>query len=225
MAEISFKERVRTIAIAEARNYKTNFVDSEYLVCSSAFTRKDFYIIDAKEDNYQHLIGVHSLVSAQEFFDKCYNDLLEETDFDFIKDGQAESDVIGSVRRKIKVLPNMVNLFYSDLKVEEAFKKNTVSCNFAATDTKCTLGFVDVGKSRPKTLIKGDALKINKMKDVSLLLRKSIGKEKFDEILIGDTSVLMSYYEKIKDYVDDTLIPPSSNDPIDDEVANDLDNK
>lgn len=81
---ISFKERVKNIAISEATFYKQNFIDYQYLICSDAFKIKNYYIIDAKPDNYQHLLGIHSLINAQEFFDKCYNGTLQETDFDFI---------------------------------------------------------------------------------------------------------------------------------------------
>ena len=206
MEKVSFKERVKGIAISEAKNYKRNYVDYEYLVCSSAFLNKDYYIINAKEDNYQHLIGVNSLLKPQVFFEKCYNGTLQETDFDFIKRGQPEKSVKGSVRRKITVLPNMMNMFYSNFKVEENFTKNQISCSYATSDNECTLGFINTSKSFPKTLIKGNELNTNKMKDVSLLLRKKVEKEKFDEILIGDLEILMTYYEKIKEHIHKSLI-------------------
>lgn len=214
MAQITFKERVKNTAISEAKNYKKNYVDYEYLVCSSAFREKDYYIIDAKEDNYQHLIGVNALIKPQEFFEKCYNGTLQETDFNFIKSGQNERSVKGSVRRKITVLSNMMNLFYNHIKVEETFIKNQIRCSFATADNKCTLGFIDATKSRPKSLIKGNELDTNKMRDVSLLLRKEIGKEKFDEIIIGNSEILMNYYEKIKAHIDNSLINLNSKNEI-----------
>jgi len=55
MKKVSFKERVKNIVIKESKNYKEIFVDYEYLVCSRAWVMKDFYIIDGKKDNYQHL--------------------------------------------------------------------------------------------------------------------------------------------------------------------------
>jgi hypothetical protein len=36
---------------------------------------------------------------------------LEEADFDFCKQGQKESDVKGSVRRKINALPSIMYMF------------------------------------------------------------------------------------------------------------------
>ncbi|MDF2804644.1 MAG: hypothetical protein K0S61_4549 [Anaerocolumna sp.] len=207
MKEVSFKERVRNIAICESKNYKKYYGEHDYLVCSSAFKIQDYYIIDAKEDNYQHLLGVNSKIAPQAFFEKCYTGTLQESDFDFQKRGQSEKSVKGSVRRKIDILPNMMNLFNGNIKVEETFVKNQISCNFATTDNKCTLGFISTPKSRPMTLLKGNELHIAKMKDVDLILRKDKGKEKFSEIIIGDSEVLMSYFEKIKELIDENLIP------------------
>ena len=212
--QVSFKERVKNIAIAESKNYKRNYVDYEYLVCSEAFQQSHYYIIDAKEDNYQHLIGVNALISAKDFFTKCIDGTLEEKDFNFIKRGQSEHAVIGSVRRKIKVLPNMMELFCNDIKVEENFVKNTVSCTFATSDNICTLGFINASKSRPMSLIKGNELNINNMKNVDLLLRKEIGKEKFDEIIIGNSKILMNYYKNIMEYLDEGLIYSKINNKI-----------
>lgn len=50
MAEqISFKERVRQTVIQCASDYKSYFVDYEYLICSDAFTLKKYYILRASE--------------------------------------------------------------------------------------------------------------------------------------------------------------------------------
>lgn len=118
----SFKERVKNEAISNAKLYKTNFVDFEYLVCSEAFD--DYYhIIKSDKSNYLHLIGIHTDLTAEAFFDKCYNKELEETDFDFMKPNQSEKSVKGSVRKKINVLPYMVNLFTQKLLAEDNFKK------------------------------------------------------------------------------------------------------
>lgn len=156
MAEESFKERVRLEMIKAAQKYKEIYVDYEYLICSEAFVEKNYYIVGAEKDNFRHLTGVHSLISAQSFFDKCIDGSLSEDDFDFIKKGQDEKSVKGTVRRKIKVLPDMMELFRDGLLAEEDFKKNQVFCTFATADGNCTLGFVDSGKARPKSLIKGN---------------------------------------------------------------------
>nr|WP_312579150.1 PBECR4 domain-containing protein [Sedimentibacter sp.] len=209
MEEITFKERVKNVLINEAQKYKRNYVDYEYLICSDAFKISDYYIISANEDNYQHLTGINSLVSPKEFFNKCFDGTLSESDFDFAKKGQDEKSVKGSVRRKIQVLPDMMNLFENEIKVEESFVKNKVKCSFATTNECYTLGFINAKKSYPMTLIKGNEIDKNKAKTIKLLLRKEANKERFDEIIIGNDESLSCYYEKIKDIIDINLIPDS----------------
>lgn len=195
MAEESFKERVRLEIIKAAKQYKETYVDYEYLICSEAFTKKDYYIIAAEEDNFQHLTGVHSQINAQSFFDKCYEGTLSEEDFDFVKRGQDEKAVKGTVRRKIKVLPNIMEFFKVGLQAEESFKKNKVICSFATEDGDCTLGFSESEKARPKSLIKGNELE--NPSPVDLILKRRAGAELFDKIIVGDSATLSKYKEKI----------------------------
>lgn len=202
----NFKERVRAILISEAVAYKESYVNYQYLVCSDAFENKDYYIIDAKEDNYQHLTGVNALISAQEFFNKCYEGTLVTDEFNFVKRGQDEKAVKGSVRRKIQVLPHMMNLFHSELMVEENFQKNKVKCTFATTDRKCTLGFIDVKKARPMTLLNGDETNKEKARRVELVIRKQNHEEKFNEVIMGEQEQLVKYYDQIKMLIDEGLL-------------------
>lgn len=204
MAEESFKERVRLEMIKAAKEYKKMYVDYEYLICSEAFKQKSYYIVDAEKDNFQHLTGVHSQISAQSFFDKCVQGTLSDTDFDFVKKGQDEKSVKGTVRRKIKVLPDMMELFKEGLQAEESFKKNRVICSFATADGNCTLGFSDSQKARPKSLIKGNELK--NPKPVELVLKRKTGTELFDQIVIGDETVLCKYKEQIKGLFAENLL-------------------
>ncbi len=166
MAEESFKERVRLELIKAAKRYKAVYVDYEYLICSEAFVQKNYYIVDAEKDNFQHLTGVHSQISAQSFFDKCVQGTLSDADFDFMKKGQDEKSVKGTVRRK------------------------------ATADGRCTLGFSDSLKARPKSLIKGNELK--NPKPVDLVLKRQSGAELFDEIVIGNETILCKYKAQIE---------------------------
>ena len=70
MCTVSFKERVKNEAIANANLYQSNFIDYEYLVCSEAINN-GYHIIKFDKGNYLHLIGIHTTLSAEEFFDKC----------------------------------------------------------------------------------------------------------------------------------------------------------
>ena len=130
MAENSLKGRVCLEMMKVVKNYKKVYLDYEYLICSDAFMKRKYYIVDAQKDNFQHLTGVHSLISPKMFFDKCYQQTLTEEDFDFVKKGQDEKSVKGTVRRKIKVLPDMMNLFRNGLLAEESFVKNKIYSRF-----------------------------------------------------------------------------------------------
>lgn len=103
----------------------------------------------------------------------------------------------GTVRRKIKVLPDMMNLFKTGLLAEESFEKNKIFCSFATADGRCTLGFSESEKARPKSLIKGNEL--NNPKIVDLVLRKRSGTEFFDEFVIGDENALSKYRSRFED--------------------------
>ena len=195
MTKESFKKHVCMEIIKAAKQYKEIYIDYEYLICSEAFIQKDYYIIAAEKDNFQHLTGVHSKINAQNFFDKSYEGTLSEEDFDFVKKGQDEKNVKGTVRRKIKVLPDIMSFFKVGLQTEESFKKNKVTCSFATADGNCTFGFTETEKARPKSLIKGNALR--NPKPVELIMRRKAGSEFFDEIIVGDSVTLNKYKECI----------------------------
>lgn len=199
MCTVSFKERVRNEAIANSKFYKANFVDYEYLICSEAF-ENGFHIIKSDKGNYLHLIGIHTELSSEQFFDKCVSEELEETDFDFLKPGKSEKSVKGSVREKITVLPEMVNLFSHKLLAEDDFKKNRVECAFTTSDNKCTLGFAVSG--RPKSLLKGNKLDKTKVKDVDLIFRRPRSSDVlFEELVWGKPESICKYEGAIEQFV------------------------
>ena len=152
MEIISFKERVKNIAIDCAVKYRDIFCEYEYIVISEAF--KDSYcVIKCEADNYMHLIGVNTNLSPQEFYNKCIDGTLTENDFDFKKKNQSEKSVKGSVREKIVALPDFCEMFASsDIECQQDFSKGKVSCRFASATHKFTIGFVGTG--RPITLMK-----------------------------------------------------------------------
>lgn len=199
MAEqTSFKERVREAVISNACSYKSYYVDYEYLLCSKAFTKNEYYIVAAYEDNYLHLTGLHTKLDASTFFEKCYKGTLEEDEFDFCKSGQNEKMVKGSVRRKINSLPTVMNMFCVGTSVEEDFEKNRIRCSFAAGNTSATLGFIVAGKAKPMTLLKGNELNSAKAKKLDLVLRRKSGETQFDEMLIGTAEQLREHKEVLE---------------------------
>lgn len=206
MAELTFKQRVAQTAITYATVYESEYLKYEYLVCSEAFSSQDYYIIAACADNYRHLIGVNTAISADDFFAKCLSGTLTEDDFDFVKNGQSEAAVKGSVRRKINALPHFLSMLGSPLVAQEKFIKNRVSCTFATTDKCVTVGYVTVGKSRPKTLLKGDELEEEKCRKVDLILRRPTGEKLFNEIVCGNADMITKYKAKIEPLLAEDLL-------------------
>ena len=202
----SFKERVKETVIQNAYSYKRYFVDYEYLLCSSAFVKNEYYIVSAYEDNYLHLTGLHTSLDAAKFFEKCYKGTLEESDFDFCKSGQSESEVKGSVRRKINSLSSIMDMFNVGTSVEEDFEKNRIRCALAAGNISATLGFVVAGKAKPMTLLKGNELNSTKAKKLDLVLRRKSGESRFSEMLIGDANRLAEHKETLSNLLSEALL-------------------
>lgn len=161
----SFSQRVKETVVQCADLYKKYYVEYDYLLCSKAFEKKEYYIVSAHEDNYLHLTGLHTNLDAATFFEKCYNGSLEESDFDFCKKGQNEKEVKGSVRRKINSLQSIMNMFSMGTSVEEDFEKNRIRCSLAAGNVSATLGFFVAGNAKPMTLLKGNELHLSKAKN------------------------------------------------------------
>jgi len=185
---VSFKQRVCAAIIKGAADYKSTFLDYEYLIYSEEFTEQKYYIISALHTNFLHLTGVNTSLSTYDFFNKSFKGELTEDDFDFIKYGRDERSAKGSVRRKIKALSLMPSLLSNRLIAEESFVKNTITCSFATTDNIITVGFAcDEGKdARPKTLLVGSELDKNKAVEVSLVLRREKDNAQFDTVIYGD---------------------------------------
>lgn len=200
MCIISFKERVKNIAILNAKIYEKVYIEYEYLVCSEAFG-SGYHVIKCDKGNYLHLIGIHTDLSAEDFFNKCVTGKLLEIDFDFQKPGKPETSVKGSVREKIAVLPVMMTLFKQKLTAQDNFKKNKVECAFATTDNVCTLGFARSG--RPKSLLKGNKLEKSDSQNVDLIFRKKRHSgELYGELVFGDKQDIKKYKEQITDLID-----------------------
>ena len=201
----SFSQRVKETVIQCAYSYKHYYVEYEYLLCSQAFEKNEYYIVSAHEDNYLHLTGLHTNLDATSFFEKCYGGTLEETDFDFCKRGQNESEVKGSVRRKISALENINNFFAQNLYIEEGFRKNKVSCVIATSDNKITIGFSDGMYSRPKTLLKGNMLNMS-TNQIDLILSKEKKDKTFNKIEYGNEEILSYYHKDIYHLISKNLI-------------------
>ena len=195
----TFKERVRDVAIATAKVYNQNLVGYEYLVCSRAFAG-GYKEIKADGNNFMHLVGVNSDLSADEFWNRCLDGTLSEDDFDFNKRGQDAKSVKGSVRQKIQVLRCVPDIFDLELRAQEDFRKNRIECAFATSDGSLTLGFAASG--RPKSLMKSDELSDSAM-NVDLVFRRSRNSSNlYSELYHGNRDKITEYLPLIHDLID-----------------------
>lgn len=128
-------------------------------------------------------------------------------DFSFIKQGQTETAVKGSVRRKINSLPSIMNIFNGSATVEEEFEKNRIKCSFATANGICTLGFTKSIPTKPMTLLKGNQLDKEKSKPIALVLRRKSGEAQFSKVIIGGEAELKYYFDNIKDLLSENLFP------------------
>ena len=203
--QVSFKTRVKETAISIAPDYYSYYVCRDYLLISDAFKNSPYYIVRAEKDNYLHLVGVSTKLSATAFFDKCLNGTLDESDFEIAAHGQDEKQSKGSIRRKIKSLPLITGLFTDSSLVEENFKKNTVLCTFASSDGSCTLGFIATPSARPKTLLVGDELDHAKAKNLKIVISKARDEDKFSTVIAGTDKDLVSVYDSIRDLISEDI--------------------
>jgi hypothetical protein len=186
MTSSTFKRRALNAIVKHGADFKSVFIDYDYMVYSEAFKMQPYYIISANEGNYKHLTGVVSSVSPYEFFSKCLNETLLEADFDFILthfDGKKEN-VKNTIKKKIKALPYIADFFHANIVAEENFTRGRVNCVIATSDNKITIGFEDRKSAKPKTLLRGNEIK--NAVPVSLVLRRNRGLDKFNTIIQGD---------------------------------------
>lgn len=85
---MNFKERVTKELIHGAKLYTENLLNRQFLLYSSLFQCRKFYIIRAYEDNFLHLTGVTTQLSPREFFEKCSHGIINA-----LSDLQMETNV------------------------------------------------------------------------------------------------------------------------------------
>lgn len=135
---MDFKTSVRDKLIKVAIEYK-KITDCDFVLSSDLFVYKKEYILRFYNDNFLHLTGVITNLSANLFFDKCIKQTISIDDF--VCD--STSELKGKVKEKLKNLSDIGNFFDKELIFQEKFEKNRVKCNIASSDGKCTLGFIN----------------------------------------------------------------------------------
>ena len=97
-----------------------------------------------------------------------------------------ETNVKGAVRQKIQALELLPKLFAQNLVAEESFLQKSIYCSLATSDNKITIGFINDTNAKPKTLLWGNKLAKLKTVDITLILRRNKGADKFDTIIKSD---------------------------------------
>lgn len=202
-----FKTRVKETVVKAAIEYQNYFLNYDYLLCSDAFSKNTYYIIRGEETNFKHLTGVVlDNDSPKNFFQKSLTATLTEDDFKISK-SESDKSTKGTIRRKISVIEEAMHIFDSTTFVEEDFEKNNIKCSFATENSSSTIGFTRTGIiTRPKTLLKGNQLNVNKSKELELVLRKKRGEKLFTDIVIGNEDILNKYKQNIYELVIDDLL-------------------
>ncbi|MGN0525988.1 MAG: PBECR4 domain-containing protein [Acutalibacteraceae bacterium] len=181
----SFKTRVKETIVKAAKEYQNYFIDYDYLLCSDAFLKNNYYIISGDKTNFKHLTGViDDNDTPTDFFEKSLDGTLHEDDFEIARN-EFDKNTKGSIRRKIIVIEDAMRIFNTTTFVEEDFVKNNIKCSFATENGSSTIGFIPTGvTTRPKTLLKGKQLDPNKSKELELVLRKKRNEKLFTDIVI-----------------------------------------
>jgi hypothetical protein len=185
---MDFKQRVHNDLIQSARIYKSVFMDYDYLIFSEEFIYENYYVVKAHEDNFAHLTGVNRLISADDFYFRCLNATLNESDFDFKDKVKSEKSVKNTVRRKSIAFLNLPDFFSNVLQAKESFSKGNVHCVVGAANNAISIGFIVPPNLRPMSLLKGNTLNQAKAVNVSLVLRRNRNADRFDTILQGDVT-------------------------------------
>ena len=205
--QVSFKTRVLNTIIQCAKQYNAFYVEQNHLLVSDAFKKKPYYIIQAEKDNFLHLTGVSTSLSAVDFFDKAMNGSLAESDIQLTTHGKSEKDSKGTIRQKIKNLTGITAVVGSFCMVQEDFKRNAVLCTFASANAQCTVGFIATPKLvRPKSLLNGNVVDPAQSAPIKLALAKARSQQKYSSIEIGTIDDVADNLATLREFLSGSLL-------------------
>ena len=144
----SFKQKVLDSILVGAESYQT-LLNLDFIVRSLHFAERHEYLLRFNEDNFLHLTGVLTRLSAKEFYRKAINKTLSLNDFDC----ESTIQLKGTVRCKARNIRDIGTLLDRAFAVTEKLSSGRVYCLFAASDGSCTLGFVGGRVLNPNTLL------------------------------------------------------------------------
>ena len=153
---MTFRESVKQKLIVAANEYN-KLVGVDFLAKSKEFKNNSNYLLRFHKDNFLHLTGVSTTLSANDFFEKCLIGDISFEDFDC----DSSEEIKGKAREKLRHLQSIGSFFDRELIFQEDYQKNTVKCKIASSDGNFTLGFKSLKNSIniPLTLLNRNQIK------------------------------------------------------------------
>lgn len=174
------KEALATV-FACAKEYKNNLAGRSLLfVCTDK--HKNTYCVEVTFDasNFQHMTGFVTTFSALEFFNRCIDQRLRESDFEFAPDGTTELKMLvlpGLVQKNISA--NMIGDY--DMSHPKLYTEKL------AGGIKACIGFVKnggTGRYVPNTVLNGDMRnRVKKVDRIIVTYRKNQSEKQYSEIV------------------------------------------
>lgn len=178
------KERDMHVLKECALLYKSNLMNKNLLIVSLYNKQFSLVSVEFNKNNYKHLTGVLTNLSANKFMDALLGDRLSFDDWDYRNDGTSQL--------KIRALPQMVNL-HKDARMIGAYSGNRVylKSDMCFGGVYCYLGLViDKHNKRftedvyvPNSLINGNIKEdTNNQERIMAIFRKNKKDAKYKEV-------------------------------------------
>ena len=184
--------------------YKLNLMNKQLLVVSSYDKQISLVSIEFNKNNYKHLTGVVTSLSANKFMDALLGDRLSFNDWDYRKDGTSDL--------KIGALPQMVEL-HKSARMIGAYSGNRIylTSDMCFGGVYCYLGLMaDENKHNlkngiyvPNSLINGNIKEdTNNQEKILAIFRKNKKDTKYKELTYLAKDVDLNQLKKyIKEYI------------------------
>lgn len=198
------KERDMNVLKECAILYKLNLMNKNLLVVSSYNKQISVASIEFNKNNYKHLTGVVTPLSANKFMDALLGDRLSFDDWDYKKDGTSQL--------KIRALPQMVE-FYKSARMIGTYSGNRIylKSDICFGGVYCYLGLI-VDKNNknltediyvPNSLINGNIKgDTSNQERILAIFRKNKKDTKYKEMTYLAKDVELHQLKKyIKEYV------------------------
>lgn len=168
------RKKALNIILDAAKNYKDKLCDFHFKIVCLKNGKQEYAYIGFRDNNFLHLTGVKSKLSAQRFYEASLNGKLSLYDF--------EIDKQGKVQRKLEVLPYLHDLLYNSCMIGDFINSGIViKSDYFVGNTRAMLsvGF-RYGKSTdiPVSLYNEDIRKLTKPTCKVLLIQRKLYNEK-----------------------------------------------